>query len=118
MINFMLENWYMILIAIFFVILVISMLINLFKHPGELDLAKIKEWLLWAVSLAEKELGSGTGQLKLRYVYDMFVSKFPTFITQYITFEKFSSMVDEALAKMNELIDKNIQIHNYIEESE
>ncbi|MFR6482019.1 MAG: hypothetical protein ACLUPD_10785 [Anaerotignum faecicola] len=38
---------------------------------------KVKEWLLLAVTEAEKELGSGTGQLKLRYVYDLFLRRFP-----------------------------------------
>ena len=36
----------------------------------------LKEWLLLAVVEAEKKLGRGTGQIKLRYVYDMFIEKF------------------------------------------
>ena len=39
-------------------------------------LNKVREWLLYAVTKAEKELGAGTGKLKLRYVYDMFVARF------------------------------------------
>lgn len=114
--DFLLNNWYMIVVGILLIILLIFWIVDLFKHPSKIDIEKIKQWLLWAVALAEKELGSGTGQLKLRYVYDMFISKFPSFITNYITFEKFSQLVDEALAKMNELIKQNIQIHDYIEE--
>ena len=37
----------------------------------------VKEWLLWAVTQAEQYLGSGTGALKLRYVYDLAVEAFP-----------------------------------------
>ena len=42
------------------------------KYPS-----KVREWLLWAVTTAEKEYGSGTGQIKLRAVYDLFLAKFP-----------------------------------------
>ena len=65
-----------------------------FKLPRESQIAKVKEWLLFAVMQAEKELGSGTGQLKLRYVYDMFVSKFP-YLVQFVSFEFFSKLVDD-----------------------
>ena len=56
--------------------------------PTNEQLKKVKEWLLWAVAEAEKELGSGTGQLKLRYVYDMFIVKFPS-LAKIISFETF-----------------------------
>ena len=44
--------------------------------PSDKQLSKVREWLLYAVTKAEKELGGGTGQIKLRYVYDMFVARF------------------------------------------
>lgn len=44
--------------------------------PSDKQLNKVREWLLYAVTKAEKELGGGTGQIKLRYVYDMFVARF------------------------------------------
>ena len=47
------------------------------KRPHTEQLKSVKEWMLFAVTKAEKELGSGTGKLKLRYVYDMFIAKFP-----------------------------------------
>ena len=74
----------------------------------------MKEWLKYAVSLAEKELGSGTGQLKLRQVYDSFVSKYK-WISVLISFDKFSELVDEALVWMRTEIDENQKIKNYIE---
>ena len=46
-----------------------------FKMSKEKRIAIILEWLLLAVVKAEKELGDGTGQLKLRFVYDMFIDK-------------------------------------------
>jgi len=67
--------------------------------PSDKQLNKVREWLLYAVTKAEKELGGGTGQIKLRYVYDMFVARF-TWLARVISFEAFSMMVDEALERM------------------
>ena len=36
-----------------------------------------KEWLLFAVTEAEKSLGGGTGELKLHVTYDAFIKRFP-----------------------------------------
>ena len=73
----------------------------------------IQEWLLLAVIKAEKELGSGTGQIKLRYVYDLFISKFK-YLSLVISFEQFSLLVDDALVLMRNAISNNKQIENYI----
>ena len=64
----------------------------------------VKEWLLWAVTQAENYLGSGTGALKLRYVYDLAVEKFPA-IKYILPFNVFSAWVDEALKIMREEIE-------------
>ena len=76
-------------------------------------LEMISEWLLLAVVQAEKELGGGTGQIKLRYVYDMFVSKFK-YISMWISFNQFSAMVDIALDKMGKMLSNNINLQSYI----
>ena len=73
----------------------------------------IKEWLLLAVTEAEKALGSGTGKLKLRQVYQMFVETFPVF-SKLVGFDTFSLWVDDALATMYHLISTNISINEYI----
>lgn len=73
----------------------------------------ISEWLLLAVVQAEKELGGGTGQIKLRYVYDMFISKFK-YISMLISFNQFSAMVDIALDKMREMLSNNTNLQSYV----
>ena len=73
----------------------------------------IKEWLLLAVVKAEKELGDGTGQIKLRFVYDLFIDKF-RFASMFISFNQFSVLVDSALVIMKEMISNNDQVKNYI----
>lgn len=82
----------------------------------EKQIEKLKEWLLYACTMAEKELGGGTGQLKLRYVYDMFVEKF-SFLKLLVTFEQFSGMVDEALVKMREMLEKNPNVAMLVEDN-
>ena len=74
----------------------------------------LKEWLLLAVVEAEKKLGGGTGQIKLRYVYDMFIEKFK-FLALMITFEQFSIMVDMALDKMRLMLSSNEKLKDYVE---
>lgn len=68
-----------------------------------------KNWLVWAVSEAEKVLGSGTGQLKLRYAYNLAVSKFPILATV-LPFTVFSKWIDAALDVMNDMIQNNENI--------
>lgn len=82
----------------------------------EKQLEKVKEWLLYACIMAEKKLGGGTGQVKLRYVYDLFVEKF-SFLKLLVTFEQFSEMVDEALVKMREMLEKNPNVAMLVEDN-
>lgn len=75
---------------------------------------KVKRWLEWAVSAAERDLGSGTGQLKLREVYNWFIDQFP-FFSKIVPFSVFSNWVDIALKWMREQLDKNESIKAVIE---
>ena len=83
------------------------------KKPSDAQLQSVKEWMLWAVTKAEKELGSGTGKLKLRYVYDMFVTKFP-WLDDVISFEMVSMMVDDALEEMREMLENNKAVQAFV----
>ena len=85
---------------------------NFIKLDKETKIANIKQWLKLAVVEAEKALGSGTGQLKLRYVYDLAVKQFPWIVTL-VTFEIFSGWVDEALEWMREQLKQNSAIEGY-----
>ena len=87
--------------------------IKFYKLGKEKKLEMISEWLLLAVVQAEKELGSGTGQIKLRYVYDLFMAKFKYF-AMLISFEQFSIMVDGALDKMKVMLSNNESLQSYI----
>ena len=83
------------------------------KLDKEKKIANIKQWLKLAVVEAEKVLGGGTGQLKLRYVYDLAVKQFP-WIVALVSFEIFSGWVDEALEWMKQQLEQNKAISGYI----
>lgn len=74
--KYIVENWFVI-VGLIAVCAAGGYAVYVFvKMPSDKQLNKVREWLLYAVTKAEKELGGGTGQIKLRYVYDMFVARF------------------------------------------
>ena len=99
------ENWNSLLILVLLIVGLIKLLMN--------DKAKAKEWLLWACLEAEKQFGSKTGSIKLRYVYDAFLTAFPL-LSKFISFEQFGAMVDEALVQMKHLINTNMRVFEYV----
>lgn len=110
--NFIINNWYIILAVLAVLAAAGIAVYRYFKLPSETQLAKVREWLLWAVTEAEKELGGGTGKLKLRQVYDLFVTRF-SWLARIVPFELFSSLVDDALEEMREMLKNNkaVQAH-------
>lgn len=115
--SFLVENWYLIIVAIAVVAVAIYAVYKFVKMPRSEQLSKLQEWLLWAVAEAEKVLGGGTGELKLRYVYDMFVARFSA-LAKIISFDTFSGLVDQALEKFRHLLETNEKIESYIETKE
>lgn len=104
--KYIVENWFVI-VGLIAVCAAGGYAVYVFvKMPSDKQLNKVREWLLYAVTKAEKELGGGTGQIKLRYVYDMFVARF-TWLARVISFEAFSIMVDEALERMKKMLESN-----------
>jgi len=93
---------------------IVFVLLAIFVVAYGISMGKVKEWLKWAVCVAEEELGSGTGQLKLRYVYDMFVEKFPA-MASVLPFSIFSKWVDLALEWMRDQLEKNENIKLIVE---
>ena len=73
----------------------------------------IKHWLLYAVAIAEKELGGGTGKLKLAQVYNAFITELPA-LANFISFEYFSQLVDEVLVEFRHMIETNADINSII----
>ena len=74
------------------------------SHKEQLDV--IRNWLIWGVAQAEKELGSGTGELKIREVYNLFVQTFPQ-AAKWVTYNQFENLVDEALVDLKKILENN-----------
>lgn len=111
--NYLTDNWAYIIIGATLAIAAIGTLANFFALAADEQKAKIKKWLLYAVTTAETELGGGTGKLKLATVYDMFIGAFPV-LKNFISVETFGIWVDEVLDEMRHLLETNEYISNIV----
>lgn len=112
--DFLSNNWATIIIILAVLSAAFVYIKNIVVKSTEEQIALVKKWLLWAVTEAEKELGSGTGKLKLTAVYDMFVERFP-WVAKIVSFERFSTLVDEALEEMRDMLQTNEKAKEYVE---
>lgn len=111
--TWLVENWFLI-VALAAVVGGIGVAVYRFTGlPTEKQVETIKEWLLYACIQAEAELGDGTGQLKLRYVYDLFISRFPS-AAKVVPFALFSLWVDSALEEMRQMLTQNKAIREVV----
>lgn len=99
-------------ILIILVVAVAAILIFL-RMPQTDRISKIQIWLLYAVTKAEEELGSGTGEAKLLIVYNAFLTKFPI-VSKFVPFSLFKILVDRALEEMEKMLSKNPAIKEKI----
>jgi hypothetical protein len=106
LINFLIEHWAVIVAVIVFVVSGVVSVRKFLLQPSEKQIEQIMQWLLDAVTAAEKALGSGTGKLKLSRVYGWFVGAFP-WLARIIPIEMFNDLVDESLDSMREMIQTN-----------
>ena len=112
--KFLIDYWSLIVLLVVIFVLAIRFAHGYFNKTSEAQLAQLKEWLLLAVILAEKEFKSGTGVLKLHYVYDLALERFPS-LMNVISFERFSLYVDQALETMKKILETNKDIESYVE---
>ena len=112
--NFVVNNWFLIIALVAILGVSIYAVIRFFNLPTEIQIKKVKEWLVYACMEAEKELGKETGNLKLRMVYDMFLTKFE-WLAKVISFEQFSKMVDEALERFKKMLESNVAVKKIVE---
>jgi hypothetical protein len=105
-INFFVEYW-----AVIIVVLILGT--SLFLKLKRLWKGNIIEWLIDVCAEMERNLGDGTGFLKLRGAYNEFIATFPI-MSKLISFETFSQLVDEALAVLKEKMSVNRKLSDYI----
>lgn len=98
MVEFLQQYWLLIIFALAAAGTLVYIII---KEPQH-----IKQWLIWACAQAELALGSGTGMLKLREVYDMFITQYPIF-SKIIPFSLFQKWTEEALLIFKDWLENN-----------
>lgn len=111
--DFVIENWYILATIAVMAVVAAVLVVKFFKNPREEQVAKVKEWLLAVVVEMEKKFGSGTGKLKLRSAYDLFVARFP-WVAKAVSFDTFAVWVDEALGQMHQWLDVDEPVADYV----
>lgn len=113
--NWLIENWYLVVAGLAVVAVMLYLVSDASNMPDEEQKKKIHEWLVWACIEAERALQSGTGQLKLREVWNLFcaVPAF-TWVAKVISFETFSGWVSAALAEVKQMIISNDSLAEYV----
>lgn len=114
-VDWIIANWFLIVALAAGLGVSVWAVIRFTGLPTEKQKVKIREWLIWACIEAERELQSGTGQLKLREVWNKFCG-IPVFATaaKFISFEMFSEWVKDALVKAKEMLVKNENLASYV----
>ena len=107
------DNIQILFIVIIFGIFIGTTIFTFVKKTRDQKIENLKQWLKYAVVVAEREFGAKTGQLKLRYVYNTAVNKFP-WIVSVVSFETFDIWVKEALEWMEKQLESNPAINAYI----
>ena len=108
------NNWSLIVALISIVVVISAAVYHFTQLPSGTQVEKIKKCLLGWVIAAEKDLGGGTGKVKLSVVYGWFVKAFPT-LKNFISFDTFSEWVDEALIEMRKMLEENKQLKTVVE---
>lgn len=113
--EWLINNWFLIVGLFSCFVVVISLIFRFLGMPTKKQKAKIKEWLIWACIEAERALQSGTGQLKLREVWNMFcaVPAF-TWVARIVSFEVFSQWVSDALVEVKMMLISNNALAEYV----
>lgn len=94
------------------IIIVLLIIVGIYIKIKNLISNNLVEWLVDKVAEAEMYFGSQTGQIKLRSVYDIFVTKRPI-LAIFISFDKFSDYVDISLNKFKEMLSENGKIKEW-----
>ena len=115
------ENWAIIVSIVVTVAVATLAIYQFFLLPTDKQKEKVKEWLVWACIEAEKALQSGTGQAKLRRVYNAFIAvRAFSWLAKIISFDTFSAYVSEALAEAKKMIinSESLAVYVYGEHAE
>lgn len=106
--KFIVANWDSVLL----IFAVAAILIVLYKH-GHIEI--IKKVLFSLVSRAEKEFGSGTGELKKAAVIEWIYEKLPKIVTVFITPKEIEQLIESVLEYAKAKWAANTALQDYID---
>ncbi len=109
-INFLIENWGLLLLAAFAIIMTTIAVADAFRGNKSM----IMHMLYALVTEAEKQYGSGTGALKLAAVIEKIYPKLPAVIKMFITDDMLTRWIEDALAAAKAEWEKNLRVSEYI----
>lgn len=106
-INFLLANWDSILVVAAFIIAAVVLV-----KRGETTI--LKNILFKLVTQAEKEFGSGTGELKYAAVSDWIYQRMPAVLKFLFSAKDIDKMIESALAEAKKQWGKNENVKMYL----
>lgn len=107
-INFLLANWDSVLIVVGFLAVVIVLV-----KRGETKI--LKQILFNLVTQAEKQFGTGTGELKFAAVADWIYQRIPAVLKLLFTEKDIAKMIEAVLEEAKKAWGNNGDIKSYIE---
>ena len=108
LLEFLMQNWDSVLVVIGFIVLCLVLI----KRGETATLNKI---LFALVTQAEKELGGGTGKLKLSTVVDALYQRIPAILKFLFTEKELEQMVEDARAAAKKLWGSNEALSEYVD---
>lgn len=112
--SFIIDCWWIIVVLIAAITLAVLAIIKFIQTPTNEQMIMVKNWLLQAVTEAERQFGSKTGSVKLSFCYNAFINAFPK-LAMVIPFETFSNLVDEVLEKFRVMLESNVSLKEYVD---
>ncbi len=100
-------------VTIAILVIIAAAAVAFFSYRGNKTV--IMKMLVAMVTEAEKNLGAGTGSLKLASVISAIYPKLPAILKAFITEATLSKWVEDALTIAKETWQKNVKIAEYIE---
>lgn len=107
-IQFMAANWDSVLVVLTFLVLVVVLI-----KRGETKV--LKKILFNLVTQAEKQFGSGTGELKFAAVADWIYQRIPAVMKLLLTEQDIADMIEAVLEEAKKAWGTNENIKGYIE---
>lgn len=106
-INFIMANWD-------FILLIVAALAAIIFAIFKGNKSVVMKMLYAMVTEAEKNMGGGTGSLKLASVIEAIYPKLPAVIKMFVTDAMLKKWVEDALVLAKEAWEKNTNIAQYI----